>query len=721
MNPEVTRKIAVLQVTADALTEASQHFTDTADLLAHRQFQLELAEFMVEQRASGAAPADPIAVITADIERVEAALAGIEGFIKEQLELGREVLSPAPRSLNVALVAEMKDKATAALGLLVERQHKLADAFQEHDITGAEGSLDLAPELPSFCRIRRPESPLLKPSRRDLTQFAHGEGVFHSDVVLHLMGVKTACDVLAARRAEQKEAIEKAHSMAESADFVRAANLLTSLDQVFSDLPYHHITEVLEQWKKHLADVEDRFARLKVQVLAPWRAPFAQPWKVTRKSAETAERLQRFHDELLKFRMSLDDWKNSDYAFEGKRIFKRLSNEQHQLKEAAEKNLAVAGCWAWAQVVLSVVSLVIASQYWRTLWPLVVPIVVLWGAWRAWKWMLARLESRTTVEFRLEANGRPLEEAHLAVIFLNGKPYRSGEHIEAGTYQLTLDTSLFEPVARTVTVALGLKNSLGSIAVKLNRQTFINSLGMRFVPVAGTAAHFSIWPARVQDFAVFAKATTFSWTRPTFRQEPDHPAVNVSWNDAVAFCAWLTEKERTEQRIGQQDTYRLPTDLEWSAAVELGKEPGANPAERDCATADHFPWGKEWPPPKRAGNYDPHMHVDEFDFTSPVGSFKANGQGLHDLGGNVWEWCQDFYNGEQKYRTLRGASWRSAKPQQLLSSARLFDSPGHRVNIIGFRVVLEARRPSPVLQGRAEAAQAHPAAAPSAQPASAAE
>jgi formylglycine-generating enzyme required for sulfatase activity len=239
---------------------------------------------------------------------------------------------------------------------------------------------------------------------------------------------------------------------------------------------------------------------------------------------------------------------------------------------------------------------------------------------------------------------------------------------------------------------------------------------MRFLPVPGAAALFGVWPVRVQDYEPFAQETAQKWPRPKFRQDPAHPAVSVSWDDARRFCLWLTDKERRAGRLGERDEYRLPTDLEWSAAVDLGKETGATPAERDGRIPDVYPWGKDWPPPNNVGNYHGELRKDDFDYTSPVGSFPANCHGLHDLGGNVWEWCSDAYDSQETYRVLRGASWHSSKPHTLLSSARLSNSPGHRVDIIGFRCVLEARRPSPVFSMREKPTNGHPAAPAAAEP-----
>ena len=221
-------------------------------------------------------------------------------------------------------------------------------------------------------------------------------------------------------------------------------------------------------------------------------------------------------------------------------------------------------------------------------------------------------------------------------------------------------------------------------------QPWENSLGMKFVPVLGTEVLFGIWEVRVQDYRAYAKANPGvdgSWEKPYFQQTDTHPVVNVSWEDAQAFCAWLTKKEQAEGKLTASQSYRLPQDWEWSVAVGLNEPKAGTPQDKDMKIKDVYPWGTQWPPPKRAGNYAASLGVDDFDYTSPVGSFAANRYGLYDLGGNVWEWCEDWYDGEQKFRVLRGASWYCV-PGYLLSSCRYSCTPDYRRNSIGFRVVL---------------------------------
>jgi hypothetical protein len=222
-----------------------------------------------------------------------------------------------------------------------------------------------------------------------------------------------------------------------------------------------------------------------------------------------------------------------------------------------------------------------------------------------------------------------------------------------------------------------------------------NSLGMPFVPVPGTKVLFCIWETRVQDYAAYASANgrvderRQNWQNPGFEQGKDHPVVKVGWEDAQAFCQWLTKKEQQEGRTGRNDRYRLPTDAEWSWAVGIGdREGNGTPEDKDAKGDSVYPWGNQWPPPSGAGNYATNYRVDDFDRTAPVGSFKANPYGIHDLGGNVWEWCEDWYDTEQERRVLRGASWFDVGPVALHSSRRHSRPLGFRSDSIGFRVVL---------------------------------
>ena len=229
-------------------------------------------------------------------------------------------------------------------------------------------------------------------------------------------------------------------------------------------------------------------------------------------------------------------------------------------------------------------------------------------------------------------------------------------------------------------------------AIRLSKgPPFENSLGMRFVPVPRTSALFSIWATRGKDYEVFARETRRKWPKPSFTQTELHPAVNVSWDDAVAFCAWLTERERKAGTIKPSQLYRLPTDDEWSAAVGLTSEEGATPAERSGAVKNRYPWASghgTWPPPRGAGNFEPALQVDEFESTSPVGSFAPDSNGLFDLGGNVSQWCEDWSDRSRTQRVSRGASWARAGRDGLLSSTRSSDSPTARYEDLGFRVVL---------------------------------
>ena len=226
-----------------------------------------------------------------------------------------------------------------------------------------------------------------------------------------------------------------------------------------------------------------------------------------------------------------------------------------------------------------------------------------------------------------------------------------------------------------------------------------NSLGMKFVPVGDV--QFSVWPTRVSDFEAFASATGLKstvWREPGFRQNPDHPVVNVTWMEATAFCKWLTFKEQREGTLPPNKIYRLPTDLEWSKAVGLPEEGGRTPKARDMGVLDVYPWGTQWPPPPGAGNYTGEEtgsevairgYNDGFPWTAPVGSFQPNKYGLYDMGGNVWQWVNDVWSSDSKSKVLRGASWyNGAIKLSLLSSCRVAAAQESSTDNYGFRCVV---------------------------------
>jgi len=197
------------------------------------------------------------------------------------------------------------------------------------------------------------------------------------------------------------------------------------------------------------------------------------------------------------------------------------------------------------------------------------------------------------------------------------------------------------------------------------------------------------WDPDKKQFGFNAK---YSWRNAGFEQTDEHPVVSVSWNDAMAFCKWLSKKEGK--------TYRLPTEAEWEYACRAGTTTryysGDDPETlakvgniADAAAKTQFP---DWKYTIK-GN-------DAYVFTSPVGKFKPNAFGLYDMHGNAWQWCADRY-GAGYYaaspaddptgpdsgndRVLRGGSW-LYRPFYTRSARRGGSSPGVRFNYAGFRV-----------------------------------
>ena len=228
-----------------------------------------------------------------------------------------------------------------------------------------------------------------------------------------------------------------------------------------------------------------------------------------------------------------------------------------------------------------------------------------------------------------------------------------------------------------------------------------NSLGMRFVPMGNLMV--GAWEVRVSDFDAYLFDQEIEPNVAVFAQGPDHPVVNVSCEDARAFCVWLTDYERALELIGPEESYRLPSDLEWSRAAGLEGEEGDSPSSRDTLVKGRFPWGTAWPPPARSGNFADRAAVGqlgrlkimtEYDDgavnTAPVGSYEPTGTGIYDLAGNVWEWVGDPYGGASAadWAVARGGCYSSFEKNDLLTSYRYPLEATHRGVVYGFRCVL---------------------------------
>jgi formylglycine-generating enzyme required for sulfatase activity len=233
-----------------------------------------------------------------------------------------------------------------------------------------------------------------------------------------------------------------------------------------------------------------------------------------------------------------------------------------------------------------------------------------------------------------------------------------------------------------------------------------NTLGMEFVPVSGTTVLFSVYETRVREFEPFQTETNLDWIGADVEQTPDHPIANVTWDDANAFCAWLTHRERVRRALAPTQRYRLPTDAEWSLASGVVGEVGDTPRAKSESTPVRYVWGTNWPPPNGAGNFSGEEsgadrgedrtfvqgYRDKFPRLAPVGQFTATSSGLHDLAGNIMEWCDDWFDATHRGRVVRGGSWLSGDARTLATTHRAEIPPRAGLDVTGFRCVLEVGR-----------------------------
>jgi formylglycine-generating enzyme required for sulfatase activity len=232
-------------------------------------------------------------------------------------------------------------------------------------------------------------------------------------------------------------------------------------------------------------------------------------------------------------------------------------------------------------------------------------------------------------------------------------------------------------------------------------EEFANSIGMKLVLIPG--GRFDMGVKGSKHAVTLAKGYYLGAHEVTMGQyrkfKPDHqvpeaaaefqaddmPAAMLSWNDARAFCEWLSERPE-EKAAGRR--YALPTEAQWEWAARAGTE-----------GPRHF----DGPEPDLVKNawynhtYTPNpKHESEGRGRHPVGKLRPNAWGLFDLYGNVWEWTAERHvdeaTGESRDPAIRGGGWRSGG-SHCNSESRDPGPVGLRQDHVGFRVVCRIERP----------------------------
>jgi formylglycine-generating enzyme required for sulfatase activity len=199
----------------------------------------------------------------------------------------------------------------------------------------------------------------------------------------------------------------------------------------------------------------------------------------------------------------------------------------------------------------------------------------------------------------------------------------------------------------------------------------------------------------------------YTWRNPGFAQTDEHPVVNVSWNDAIAFCDGVSGLDGLKpfdhvHARGPWDGvgYRLPTEAEWEYACRAGTttryQSGDDP-ETQAAVGNIADGTAKAKYP----GWTTIAAQDGYVYTAPVGRFRPNAFGLYDMHGNVWEWCWDGYEADYykkpppgadplgpsqaALRVIRGGSW-DFIPLLCRSAYRSRDTPESRSTNVGFRL-----------------------------------
>jgi formylglycine-generating enzyme required for sulfatase activity len=283
-------------------------------------------------------------------------------------------------------------------------------------------------------------------------------------------------------------------------------------------------------------------------------------------------------------------------------------------------------------------------------------------------------EQRAIAEARVKAEAEERERQRLA----------AEAKVKAEAAEMVVATKL----GLTSPFAAGLRGQVGDVPVRwipAGRYT-MGSFGVEEGRYSNEQQHEVVLTRGF--FLAETECTQAQW-RPVMGNNPalvkgsDRPVEQVSWGEAVEYCRKLTTKQRTGGILPEGWEWRLPTEAEWEYAARAGTS-GARHGELDAIAWYNGNSGRQ---------------------THPVRQKAANGWGLHDMMGNVWEWCSDWYGegyptrsvtdptgpGSGSNRVNRGGSWFN-DAEFVRSGSRLRSDPDDRVSRLGFRPALSSVR-----------------------------
>ena len=347
-----------------------------------------------------------------------------------------------------------------------------------------------------------------------------------------------------------------------------------------------------------------------------------------------------------------------------------------------------------------------------------------------------------------------------AKLYINGKQQKenSGKFNLTGNNIITVKAKSYQTQTKKIAISsysknisfILQKNSASSTKVtsssnkKINKNTivnnnYINSIGQKMIRVepatfmmgskkneAGRSSNETEYKIQLsyaylmsdkevsnKQFREYKKSHHSGSSANQSLNLDSQPVVNISWSDAAKFANWLSKnesltpfyKEENGKMLPQNTNgYRLPYEAEWVLAAR-------------GSIQKKYPWNGNYPPVSVIANYaddSASSHIantianynDKYSVTAPIGSYIKNQRGFYDLGGNVSEWCEDFYSptagltrnkiavnptGPDKgtHRVVRDASWRDASIREVRLSYRTYSKK--KTNDIGFRLVRYAR------------------------------